>query len=367
MIASDVGALLLRHALAVRPAAMPAQQPPTAIELEYVRVVTGLVRRAMRVAYEPLLRMLPGLVAGARARRGDALRLDDKTEEAQARREVRRARRRMAQDLSEPTIRGVAGKAASDVERHSHAQLGRQLRSVLGVDPLGPDAKKLKPIIDGFIHENVALIQDLTPGLASRIEGTILKALTEGTLHEDLARQLQERAFGYAEQRAELIAIDQVGKLYGQLNIQRMRDLGVTHFKWMSAHDERVRGNPTGKYRKATPSHWDRHGKVFSIADPPKGKNGEKEYPGTPIRCRCIAAPEVDTLLAGLVDPGEAGLEAALAGEQVRPALALVPPARPGPTPEQVAARAAREARAAAERAAWDAERLAKLAARAAK
>ena len=204
MIASDVGALLLRHALAVRPAAMPAQQPPTAIELEYVRVVTGLVRRAMRVAYEPLLRMLPGLVAGARARRGDALRLDDKTEEAQARREVRRARRRMAQDLSEPTIRGVAGKAASDVERHNHAQLGRQLRSVLGVDPLGADAKKLKPIIDGFIHENVALIQDLTPGLASRIEGTILKALTEGTLHEDLARQLQERAFGYAEQRAEL-------------------------------------------------------------------------------------------------------------------------------------------------------------------
>jgi SPP1 gp7 family putative phage head morphogenesis protein len=341
--------------------AMPHQQPPTAIELEYTRAVRTMVRRAMHAAYAPLLRELPAMVAGARERRGD-LRQDDKNEERRARKGVARARRQMARDLDERTVRSAAGAAADQVNRHNRVQLGRQFEAVLGIDPIGKD-KNLRPVVEGFLHENVALIQDITPGLASRIEATVLKALTTGTLHEDLARQLQERAFGYAEERAELIAIDQVGKLYGQINIQRMRDLGITHFIWMSALDERVRGNPTGKYRHAKPSHWDRHGKVFEISAPPLGKNGEREYPGTPIRCRCIAAPVIDDILAGLEDPGEAGLEAALAGQPARPQLALVPPARRGPAPEQVAARAAREAQVQLERAAWEAERAAKLAA----
>lgn len=346
----------------------PAQIPPAAIELEYARLVRALVMRAARAAYADLLRELPALLAGARARRGDGdQRLDDKNEEQRAREAVRKAKRKMERDLGEKPIRSIADRVARDTDRHNRQQLNRQIRAVVPVDIIDNDGKSMRPIIDGFLAENVALIQDLTPGLASRIEATVLKALTTGQTHDQLERELQAKAFGYAEQRAELIAIDQIGKLYGQINIQRMRDLGITEFEWVSAHDERVRGNPNGRYKKAVPSHWHRHGKTFAIANPPLGRNGEREYPGTPVRCRCTASPVLSSLPVDLPDPGEAGLEAMLAGEQPRPQLSIVSPAPrlPVATAEQLMARAAREAQIAGERVAWEANRNRILAARA--
>ena len=284
---------------------LPAQQPPTAIELAYVRTVKSLVMTAARAAFAPLLARLPDLVAGAARRRGDDLRLDDRNEEEQARQAVADGRAEMARQLDEHTVSGAARRVAGDVDRHVAGQLGRQIRAGLGIDLGTGDDRRTRAIVEGFIHENVALIQDITPGLASRIEGTILKALTTGTIHEDLAKQLEEKAFGYAEQRAELIAIDQVGKLTGQINRQRNMDLGITHFEWCCVLDVRVRGNPSGRYKRAKPSHWERHGKVFSWADGAPGRNGEKEFPGTPVRCRCGPKPVLDTLLEDLPDPGE--------------------------------------------------------------
>ncbi len=344
----------------------PPQRPPDAIELEYSRVVRGLVMRAARAAYADLLRELPALVAGARARRGDAdQRVDDKNEEQRAREAIRKAKRRMERDLGEKPIRSIAQGAARDVDRHNRRELDRQIRAVVPVDLIGDDGKNLRPVIDGFIAENVALIQDITPGLASRIEASVLKALTTGQTHDQLERELQAKAFGYAEQRAELIAIDQTGKLNGQINRQRQLDLGITEFDWLTAHDERVRGNPDGRYKKASPSHWHRHGKRFRWDAPPLGRNGEKEYPGTPIRCRCTGTPVLSSILADLPDPGEAGLEAALAGQQPRPPLSLVPPKPAMAQADLVrASRAAREAAIALERAQWDAERRRLLAVR---
>lgn len=373
MPAANVSALATRlvvqHARAAgqlsRRRKLPRQLPPTAIELAYVRAVKALVIGAAREAYAPLLRELPALVAGAARRRGDSLHLDDKTEEERARELVRQGRDRMAAALDERAITGAARKVAADTDRHVAGQLGRQIKAGLGIDLVNPDDRRLKAIVDGFIHENVALIQDLTPGLASRIESTVLKALTTGTLHEDLAKQLQDNAFGYAENRAELIAIDQVGKLTGQLNRQRQLDLGVTQFVWKTVGDERVRGKQGGKYPKAKPSHDARDGKTYSWADGVAGRNGEREFPGTPIRCRCHAEPVLDKLLEDLPDPGADVDLSAVEGKPPVPALSLVPPApaRPIASPEQIAARAAREAQIAAERQAWEAHRQTVLAA----
>ncbi len=173
-----------------------------------------------------------------------------------------------------------------------------------------------------------------------------------------------------AADRAELIAVDQVGKLYGQVNAKRQQDLGVTEFIWRTVGDERVRGNPGGLYPKATPSHWDRDSKTYRYDDPPKGKSGEKELPGVPIRCRCSAEPKLDHLLDDLPDPGEAA-----GADLVRVAPATVAPpvdlaaltraaeeAHRQLAVEHAAARAGREAQLVAEREAWDLARATKMA-----
>lgn len=65
-----------------------------------------------------------------------------------------------------------------------------------------------------------------------------------------------------------------------------MTSLGIKKYRWRHSRDERVRGNPGGKYPKARPSHWAREGKIYSWNDPPPGG-----HPGMDYQCRCTAEP----------------------------------------------------------------------------
>ena len=93
-----------------------------------------------------------------------------------------------------------------------------------------------------------------------------------------------EARFDVSESRAALIARDQVGKFYGALNRARQEDLGLTHFVWRTANDERVR-----------PEHVRLDGQRFSWSKLPA-----EGYPGQPINCRCNADPDVESLLDSL-------------------------------------------------------------------
>lgn len=90
--------------------------------------------------------------------------------------------------------------------------------------------------------------------------------------------------FNIAERRAEAFANDQVNSLDTQLSEMRMRSLGADEYVWLTRRDERVRGNPSGLYPKAVPSHYARDGKIFSWKNPPEGG-----HPGEAPNCRCRA------------------------------------------------------------------------------
>ena len=67
--------------------------------------------------------------------------------------------------------------------------------------------------------------------------------------------------------------------------------------------DERVRGNPNGKYPNAKYNHWEREGQIFSVDEPP-----EDGHPGEPIRCRCYRRLQEAEVLGDtehILQPGE--------------------------------------------------------------
>lgn len=373
---------------------LPRQQPPDAIALEYSTALRSLVRRAIDTAYASLLARLPAMVAAARAAREDSAgptpvqqlvarlrgptwRADDTEREARA--AVAAAKGRMGGDVDELAVRRAANKAAADVDAHNKRQLGKQVQAATGMDLIGNDGHRLSPIIEGFVEQNVGLITDITPALAAKVQAAILHALTTGQVHEDLAATLEQH-MGFEANRASLIAIDQVGKLNGQINAKRQQDLGVTEFVWKTVEDERVRGNPTGKYPKAKPSHFARDKKTYKYSDPPKGADGAPSLPGIEINCRCSADPVLDHLIDDLPDPGE-DTDLVQIGPMTPPVPAP-PPAAHQPVDlaaltrvaeeahrqlaeQHAAARAAREAQVAAEREAWDGRRAALMAGRA--
>jgi SPP1 gp7 family putative phage head morphogenesis protein len=282
--------------------------PPKASEDNYRRRLRALVGGAIERAYRPLLDALPRLVDAVQAQRSgtrqDAGPVDD------AARLVRDGQQEFSGEFA-TKARSAGAAAAQNIAAHTKQKLRRHLdeapdRRINAIRLT--DSPRLKPLIDAFVAENVALIKGISPRLAADVQGIVVQGLTNGVPAARLAEQIRER-MNMSARRAELIAIDQIGKLDGKLTEQRHRDLGITHFTWRSSEDERVRGNPEGKYPRANPSHWYRNGKRYAYADPPRGKNGEMELPGTPPRCRCWQDPDLSTINGAAAESPPAGAE----------------------------------------------------------
>lgn len=265
---------------------------------QHRRRFRAIVGGRIRAAFAPLLDALPRLASSAATVRGDASTRRDSSPLDEAARIAGAAASALEGAGFAKELRAEIDSAARNASAATKTSLRKQLdkhedRRINGIRLA--DSPRLRPIIEGFAAENAALITGIAPQLASEVQALVVRGLTDGTPHERLAKLIREK-LDISARRAEQIAVDQVGKLDGQLSAQRAQDIGVTHFWWRSSNDERVRGNPDGLYPKATPSHFARNGQRFAYADPPLGKNGEPELPGTAINCRCFGEPDLDSI-----------------------------------------------------------------------
>lgn len=261
---------------------LPAQARPTGIELAYFGALRPIVK-AMTDATQGLIPQLEDVLNDARM---------DATSEEQARlaRAKKRAERlidrtaeKLADTLRPHELEAVAAKFGASTSKFQKEQLGRQVRAAAGLDlnKIASSEKGIKGRVEGWIAENVTLIRTLPSTYFDDVKNQVFGAIERGTRHEVLAAELRDR-YEIPENRAALIARDQVGKLYGDLNAQRQQNLGVTDYIWRTVRDNRVRVE-----------HEDREGETFSWADAPDGG-----HPGEDINCRCYAEPDLSDLSA---------------------------------------------------------------------
>lgn len=286
---------------------LPRQVLPTAIERDYTRALLKHTRE-IRAALMPVVDALPGIMKSANAERRDAGETDVlRAFMAAARARITKLARPVAiERLVKSFAKRTADHNKTQLDRTFRAAFGRDVlivraqvsrrrisrdRADIGVDPFDPN---LLSIIEGFIAENVALITNIGVQTANDIEGVAMRAITRGTNRRDVAKDLAEK-FGFSRNRARLVARDQTGKLYGQINATRQKSIGVKRFIWRTVSDRRVRGTPGGAFPNATPSHYARDGEVFAYSDP-RFKSSGDGIPGVPIQCRCYAEPVLDDL-----------------------------------------------------------------------
>lgn len=317
---------------------LPVQQPPKLIERAYAEELAALVVPRIRAALGPLLAALPGMLERAKAER----RIDqepgwtsraparmaawwrrDAGEGKQARQLLEAARQKIRGSISTAEIEALAEKFARRTATYQRIQLGRQVNAALGVDVAASD-KRLPPLIDAFVDANVGLVKDIGDRVAARVESEVLRAVQDGSLHGDIAGQIEKIGFG--EERAKLIARDQVGKLYGQINATRQGELGIQKFIWRSSGDERVRD-----------LHEELDGQEFSYAE---GGHPTEGLPGEPVLCRCWAEPVFDEILEEVAEPVDEPPEPEEKKRDPDPAPRFVEPepvafARPEPEPER--------------------------------
>lgn len=250
-----------------------APAKPKAIEADYrkslLRIVAGC--RA------PILRALK------RFEIEQAKRTDSKRHDANVT-AVRRSLAGVKAEFDTVVKKAKPGLLAQGVGRRTTAfAVDATDKSIRGVVKI-PATETVEAVqLKGFIADNVALIKSIPAQLLDQVAEEMDEAWRIGRDTATTAKRIQER-FGVSENRARLIARDQVASINGRVAAQRQKDLGITKFMWSTSLDERVRGDPAGRYPKAMPSHYAREGVVYDYSDPPDG-----ELPGQPINCRCTA------------------------------------------------------------------------------
>lgn len=147
-------------------------------------------------------------------------------------------------------------------------------------------ALKLTPAqndaLQAVIGENVSLIKSIASQHLTRVEGVVMRSVTEG---RDLASMVKElrAAYGVTQRRAAFIATDQINKATAVLHRVRQVDAGF-RAKWLHSAGGRT----------PRPSHVKQSGNTY---DPAKGwyDPDAKEWcwPGTLPRCRCVSVTVV--------------------------------------------------------------------------
>lgn len=260
---------------------MPRQQYPHLLEMEY------------RKYLHAQLNLLRGVV-------GDLMHTLQTAPIEDATAALERARARWTAGVQRSTE--TLARTAIHVIDHQAKELDRQTRAVLGVPAamlgvqmhvtmpraLRIDAdigatRELDGRVTGWIHENVSLIKSLGDTPLAEIEQVVARAYARGDRNTTLASEIVKR-FGVAEDRAKVIARDQIGKLNGRVSADRHQRMGLTRFIWRDVGDRRVR-----------PEHRHLSGTTWAYASPPS-----EGLPGEPIQCRCHDEPIFDDVLAEL-------------------------------------------------------------------
>ena len=188
----------------------------------------------------------------------------------------------IALDMPEFLLKRKTGTMATRIAQFNKGSVDRQVRTVLGVNPISNESF-LQPQIESFVERNAALIKDIPEASLKRIEIKLRTGVERGLSSKKLADMVQDE-LKISKNRAKLIARDQTSKFMGKLTELRQTELGVEEYVWSTAGDERVR-----------PSHASKNGKVFKWDKPP----ADTGHPGQDVHCRCRALPVFDDLKAG--------------------------------------------------------------------
>lgn len=185
-------------------------------------------------------------------------------------------------------MRDLLRAKAGEVDDFERKQLTRRLTEATTISDLTGRilAKEAAAkLVDAFVTENVGLITSLPEKVFAQVERKVLRAVKEGARVETLRNDL-EGTYDIARSKAALIARDQVGKLYGQLNETRQKAVGIKTYIWRTVGDERVRE-----------IHQELDGTVQDWNNPPvTNPEGEENHPGEDYQCRCTAEPNLDEL-----------------------------------------------------------------------
>ncbi|GHV78627.1 hypothetical protein AGMMS49944_04180 [Spirochaetia bacterium] len=248
-----------------------------------------------------------------------------------------------------PTIWMGLGQAADDLNEANYTQWKKSSKSAMGVE-FPKDEEWWPKTKQDWQKQNYTLFEKMGKEYVTQINNVTEQAVVNGWSVRQLVEEISKIDTTMKKSRVNLIARDQIGKLNSMATQDRMQHAGLNMYIWETAHDERVRGNPGGKYPNARPSHHLMDGLLCRWDDPtvysedggktwiPRDADAPLAHPGMEIQCRCIATAYWEELM-GEVDLKIAKEEGKISGISGEDELSGQKKPASEPIPEKPAAR----------------------------
>lgn len=164
---------------------------------------------------------------------------------------IRRVSSTFTTSLFDQQARRVAAGTISRAEADNADDFRKSVNRAVGVDfELITKPKGMVDYLEASTAENVNLIKSIPGEYFQRVETIVLGGMKSGLAPTAIARQIQEQT-GVSARRAKLIARDQVSQLNSDLTRQRQAAAGIELYRVETAKDQRVSGDPSGKYPNA--------------------------------------------------------------------------------------------------------------------
>lgn len=141
---------------------------------------------------------------------------------------------------------------------------------------------KIQDVIDRHTKEMVAYIRSIPVEYHERIQRAVIDVEGDAERLKGIIKDIGHST----ENRAELIARDQISKFNGALNTARMDEAGIKRVMWRHSGGS---GTPR-------PLHVEYDGEIFDLNDPPiiDEETGERGWAGFLPNCRCFLSPLIE-------------------------------------------------------------------------
>lgn len=248
---------------------------PIPLEIAYEKQLLGIVSVMSAIVEKITFPAIPLFIETRNINIPPAARVDQWPEDIDRTMETVRLNTE-AVNLDEAALVLLVG---TGVNAWNKNQWDKVVRGFFGVTPFQPEFW-LNDTLDSFVRENTQLIRKMSDDYIRDVQGIIQRGVRGGESTDTITRRIQ-KATGTTRNRAKLIAVDQVGKLNGQLAELRQTGLGVSEYIWRDRRDIKVR-----------PTHRRNNGKKFRWDSPPS-----TGHPGQEVHCRCSPEPVFDEVV----------------------------------------------------------------------
>ncbi len=148
-------------------------------------------------------------------------------------------------------------------------------------------------------NQNIKLyIKTFSKDMIGDLRAIVEKNAETGYRFDKLIPQIQGR-YSVSQNKAKFLARQETGLFMAKFRKERFSEAGVTHYRWSTSHDARVR--PTAETRGVArqDNHRRLDGRVFAYADPPvvDTATGRRANPGEDYNCRCVDVPVLERSL----------------------------------------------------------------------